>query len=975
MRISFVVLALGLVCIAPIGVQAQEAPPAPAPDAEAAGMVSRALQLYAAGNCQGSLALSQKAATALSTRPEAKTTGLAMALVVQGLCFKRLVRAAEAERAYREAIDIYEAVQGPNGKDLAVALDNLASLYAEHRRLAEAEPLRLRALQIFRDTLDPASPHIATALQNLAVLYQFQGKLPKAQEVLVEALAAAEKAFGEDSRQAAVIADNLGGVYRLQGKFKEAEPMYLRAIAGFEKAVGPDHPDSALALQNYAIQLGETRRLPEAEDRLKQALAINERVYGARHSIVGAALNSLTLQFIDQQRWGDALTTARRAAAVHVELAARGKVSPPSEVGQRGSPFRRLVQAAFSLDAADAALADEAYVAAQRALQTDASLALSQLAARHGVKSGAGAGALAALVREQQDLVQELETRDRLLVAAVAKVPGQRDKIGETALRARVAEINARLDTIGGELGRQFPEYAALSQPSPLTIAATQALLRPDEALIQILDVQPVGAIPETGFAWLITSTEAHWVRLPVGTPGIAKMVAALRCGLDAAQWLDGGDALCRALLSVDAPAEDAPLPFNLEMAHELYQVLLGAFGDKVEDKHLLVVPSGALTTLPLSVLVAEKPAEAIPATVEGYRKVDWLGLRQPITVLPSVAALKSLRALAKGSRAKRPYLGAGNPLLDGPQGDARHGAYFKELAQAAEARQRCPKAAPKTRGSTVAVRAVRLDRLFRSSKVDVRAIRELTPLPETADELCEIGRRLRVREDEILLGAEATETALKTLSDAGRLANYRVLHFATHGALAGEVKGSAEPGLILTPPDKEADKGAARDAAKDSAGDDGFLTASEIATLKLDADWVVLSACNTAGSSGATAEALSGMARAFFYAGARALMVSHWAVDSAAAVKLTTRAFAVLKASPKTGRAEALRLAMRDLVERGRPAEWHPSQWAPFVVVGEGAGRAASTSAKEKDKEAKRAKSPPPSQDKGDWTAELWKK
>jgi CHAT domain-containing protein len=100
----------------------------------------------------------------------------------------------------------------------------------------------------------------------------------------------------------------------------------------------------------------------------------------------------------------------------------------------------------------------------------------------------------------------------------------------------------------------------------------------------------------------------------------------------------------------------------------------------------------------------------------------------------------------------------------------------------------------------------------------------------------------------------------------------------------------------------------------------------------------VILSACNTAGASGETAEALSGMARAFFYAGARALLVSHWEVEVEAAVKLTTRTLAELKAHPKIGRAEAFRISMRELIEKGSPAEAHTSQWAPFVVVGEGA-------------------------------------
>jgi CHAT domain-containing protein len=108
-------------------------------------------------------------------------------------------------------------------------------------------------------------------------------------------------------------------------------------------------------------------------------------------------------------------------------------------------------------------------------------------------------------------------------------------------------------------------------------------------------------------------------------------------------------------------------------------------------------------------------------------------------------------------------------------------------------------------------------------------------------------------------------------------------VHFASHGALTGQVQGSAEPGLILTPPEK----GTSHIALE---RDDGYLTASEITALKLDADWVILSACNTAGGADENAEALSGTARAFFYAGARALLVSHWEVGSDAAVKLITK-------------------------------------------------------------------------------------
>ena len=143
---------------------------------------------------------------------------------------------------------------------------------------------------------------------------------------------------------------------------------------------------------------------------------------------------------------------------------------------------------------------------------------------------------------------------------------------------------------------------------------------------------------------------------------------------------------------------------------------------------------------------------------------------------------------------------------------------------------------------------------------------------------------------------------------------------------LTGELDGTREPGLLLTPPQAASEE------------DDGYLSASEIAALKLDANWVILSACNTAAGSATSAEALSGLARAFIYAQARALLVSHWAVDLFAAVKLITAAVGEIARDPTLGPAEAMRRSMLALVHGGSHEESHPSHWAPFVVVGEGA-------------------------------------
>jgi CHAT domain-containing protein len=156
------------------------------------------------------------------------------------------------------------------------------------------------------------------------------------------------------------------------------------------------------------------------------------------------------------------------------------------------------------------------------------------------------------------------------------------------------------------------------------------------------------------------------------------------------------------------------------------------------------------------------------------------------------------------------------------------------------------------------------------------------------------------------------------------------VLAFATHGLLPRELHGMDEPGLVFTPP------------ARASAQDDGVLTASEAAKLSLTAEWIILSACNTAAGEGDGGESLSGLAKSFLYAGAQALLASHWRVADDATAALTTETLAASRAG--AGRAQALQQAMR-AVRTGKRADgselpgwkpgWaHPSNWAPFVVI-----------------------------------------
>jgi CHAT domain-containing protein len=195
------------------------------------------------------------------------------------------------------------------------------------------------------------------------------------------------------------------------------------------------------------------------------------------------------------------------------------------------------------------------------------------------------------------------------------------------------------------------------------------------------------------------------------------------------------------------------------------------------------------------------------------------------------------------------------------------------------------------------------------------------------------MAQALRAPDTALHTGAAATETAVKSSPDLGRA---RVILFATHGLLPHALRGLDEPGLVLTPP-KQA-----------TAMDDGVLTASEAARLHLAADWVILSACNTASADGTPgAESLSGLAKAFLYAGAHALLVSHWQVQDNVTASLTVQTVAQQIADPSLSKAAALQRASQ-AVRTGRlpgggglpgwtPIWAHPASWAPFVLVSAG--------------------------------------
>jgi len=807
---------------------------------------------------------------------------------------------AEAERLYKRALGIQEQRFGPNHPALAATLNDFGLAYMHQSRYAEAEGLFRRSLAIKEQVFGANHPAVAPTLNNLGFVYRQKGKQDEAEELFKRSLAIREQTLGTNHPFVARTLSSLVNLYRDQRKYAEAESLARRQLAIAEQAFGAQHPEVAYSLNNIAKVHQDQRNYAEAEGLYRRSLAIMEVSFGANHPGVAYILDQLASIDDHTGRSEDALVDARRATAAILahaaaDLPSSGQTEQPTGlIEQRAAYFRRHVAylgvATRKHIEPEQALADEALITAQWAAHSSAASALHQMTARFA----GGQDALSTLVRQHQDLAAQWREADKTLVAALSE--GQERAVIDE-LRKQMADIERRRDAVTRRLEKEFPDYAALATPKPLPAQDVQRLLGSDEALLFWLTGD------RESYVFALTQQIFTWRTLPVSAKALSERVANFRQGLNVAE--------------VQASIRSGkPVLFDLGLANELYATLLGPVEELIKDKrHLLVVPTGALTSLPFQLLVVEKPTTPRPSIREiaVYRDAGWLIKRHALSVLPSVASLKALRAFARKDRSGKPLVGFGDPVFD-PAERASPAPQSPAPAKPAKAPAKATRA--------YATRAY--SEFWKGSVLDRSALYQALPsLPETADELKAVAAKVGAPTADIHLGQDASEAMVKRAP----LADYRVIYFATHGLVAGEVKGLGEPALALTMPPQPTDL------------DDGLLTAGEVAQLKLNADWVVLSACNTAAGEKPGAEALSGLARAFFYAGARALLVSHWSVDSEAAAQITTSTFDIMAADGRIGRAEALRRAMLVYMnDASSSLNGYPGLWGAFSLIGEGA-------------------------------------
>jgi CHAT domain-containing protein len=497
-----------------------------------------------------------------------------------------------------------------------------------------------------------------------------------------------------------------------------------------------------------------------------------------------------------------------------------------------------------------------------------------------------GSDEAARMFRQSVTLTRDIE-RGRV---ELARLQGSDQPTAATA--ARIVELRGSLEqwqrdqtAMQAQLA-QFPRYRAVSSGA-LQLADLQQLLRPGEAYYKMI------ALGDHAYAIFVTRESARAFRIGASPRDLDRQVDALR-----------------ATISVVQNGQQLTYPFDLEGAFTLYQELFAPVSGEVANvSHLIFEPDGAMMRLPPNLLVMDHAAiDAYRAHIAAnprddgfdFRGVPWLGRERDISTAVSVRAFRDVRN-APPSRARAEYLGFG-------QNEPARGFYLPPSGG--------------TRGADAIQPGCSWSLGVWNRPISAREL-------QVAGDAAAMGRP---GEAEIVTGAAFTDTGIIARTD---LNQYRILHFATHG--------------LTTPPRPECPARPALLTSFGGADSDGLLSFAEIYDLHLDADLIILSACDTAGRGSATASAeaglsgggeyaLDGLVRAFVGAGGRIVVASHWPVpdDFDATERLISGLF---RAPPGTGTAGALRLAQRALMDERDTS--HPYYWSGFAVVGDGAAPA----------------------------------
>ena len=816
---------------------------------------------------------------------------------------------AEAEAHYLNAakatqnwVDNMGSVAGsarhalPSNRGYAAYLGyrlDYVSMLLDLGRVTDAERVARQPLLWALERMGKYSPHAVRASAAYASVLGGQGRHIEAEKL---ARASLEMAAGIGAEPDSLFMREaylaLARALLGQGRIIEADTAFQLVPLGANTVF--DAPRAVAAILN-----GRAAAVISALQIQAEHTTVNIGPQGATSSaLVGEAraLYAMALGAVAQDATGRQAAIAQFRSAVAILLASRQQ-NAHTEDAMRVKLREWMLQSYLALlaqQSGDGQSIADSFVVADWLRGSSTQGAVAASAARAAVSEPQ----LAAAVRREQDIRTELVSMHRAMQRLSTLSPEQLKEASEdpTALRSRIDALTREHNSLFADITKRFPKYANLIQPQPPSLQDAQAALKAGEVLISIL------VTPQNSFVWAVPAA-GHagaggviFRSSNLGERDIDPMVKSLRAAVDVGNkepsfW----------------PTLDVAASYRLY--RELLEPVKAAFSGA---STLIVVANGSLASLPPSLLVTAPHELGKDTTLpfDRYAAVPWLDKQYATAQIPSVNSLVSLRQ-AVSTPAVKAFTGFGDPV-------------FSSQAASAVSATRGLRNAATTRPDAISLRA--------NQSVAWMPYSKLAPLPDTRDEVLAIAKALGADlARDVVLGKDVTKQRVKQTD----LSSSRIVAFATHGLIPGDFPGVDQPSLALSVPE-------GKDADKEPI--EALLTLEDVLQLKLNADWVVLSACNTAAADGQGSEAVSGLGRGFFYAGSKALLVTHWPVDSASAKDLVSHIFSAYAKDASLTRAKALQGAMRQVrsatVKDGESGtEYslaHPLFWAPYALVGE---------------------------------------
>ena len=766
------------------------------------------------------------------------------------------------------------------------------------------------ALVLLQRGLGAANPATADPAMHLALQLSDQGSSAAAAVLFAQAAALAPRAA---DRTAVPRLLHYRGLDALnQGNDAAALALLTRAGAAYEALIpaGTGHggapaadPTVQTALiglvetwRYRAIALREAGKLPAASAAIAEAAAIAHR-NGLEVPLVTARLHRTA-----------ALTAEARGSVAAAETvlgsAARGfntllpQTRPVAET--------LLLQGAAALRLGDPGRADRlCHKGAKLLTQLQAGARPGLIApclaadAALAARDPARAAILHARMFETAELAQDSVTSHEIAAAAARLAVHARDP--------RVAEAIRRRQQLGRRLSALFRQRDALHAGAATGVAPAAALGTSAEAVdaaivktaTDLADADAALQAAAPNYRQLVQQVVPARAVLAALAPHEAFVAIMLTRAGGWSFLLRGGrirvapltagraqiGAWVKAVRASIEPDDNDRLPhFAIAADRAIYRAVLGPVAGGLRGAaDLVVAPSGPLLAIPFGILLRG------PAHNAALDAAPWLIRQFPISHVPAASNFVALSRLAGGSHAPRPWFGFGDPVP----------------VTLAQAERRFPQAA-----------CADSAQLFAG----------LPPLPFALRELTAARELLGGAARDQLTGAAYTAAAVGRID----LKRYRVLHFATHALLPAELRCESQPAIVTSAAPGASSAGAA------------LLTAGEVLSLDLDANTVILSACNSGGIGGHPAgESLSALARAFFFAGARSMLVTHWSISDQASAYLVAETLRRYAAGAPGGLAADLRAAQLEMIDgagHGLPASLaHPFFWGAFALVGEG--------------------------------------